>query len=322
MDSSFHSLQPLFYRERAAHAPIVLATVIETAGSTYRKAGAQMLFDRHGEYAGLLSGGCLEADLQAHAARLLAGDPPRIVSYDMRGPDDQIWGLGSGCEGAMKILLQRLDAAQQWQPLQWIEAQRARGGAAQLAVRIDAAALGQWERYTQNAATSRSNDNARRFILTLAPPTRLLICGAGPDAWPVAQLAVTLGWRVRMIDHRSAYTARITAHTEIELQQVSLDELAATVAAPAADAAVVMSHHLLADSHYLRALSGTATGFIGLLGPPPRRDKLLADLGSECAAQLRSRLRAPVGLHIGARTPEAIAVSIVAEVQSYLTDLQ
>ena len=322
MDSSFHSLQALFYRERAAHSPVVLATVIETAGSTYRKAGAQMLFDRHGEYAGLLSGGCLEGDLQAHAARLFAGDPPRIVSYDVRGPDDQLWGLGSGCEGAMKILLQRLDAAQAWQPLQWIEAQRASGGAAQLAVRLDAPALGQWERYSHNAQRKRSNDNAQQFVLTLTPPTRLLICGAGPDAWPVAQLAVTLGWRVRMIDHRSAYTARIAPHVEIELQHVSFDQLAAAVAAPAAAAAIVMSHHLLADSHYLRALSESDTGFIGLLGPPPRREKLLAEVGSECAARLRPRLRAPVGLHIGARTPEAIAVSIIAEVQSYLTDLQ
>jgi xanthine/CO dehydrogenase XdhC/CoxF family maturation factor len=78
-----------------------------------------------------------------------------------------------------------------------------------------------------------------------------------------------------------------------------------------------MSHHLDSDLHYLRALACCAIPYFGLLGPSARREKLLADLGDSAAA-LRARLRAPVGLDIGGRTPEAIALSIIGEVQAAL----
>lgn len=76
-----------------------------------------------------------------------------------------------------------------------------------------------------------------------------------------------------------------------------------------------MSHHLATDLAYLRVLSRSAVPYVGLLGPPVRRDRLLADLGEE-AADLRSRLRAPIGLDLGAATPESIALAIVAEIQA------
>ena len=99
--------------ERASHAgiPLVAALVIETRGSTYRTPGALMLFASDGARAGLLSGGCLEGDLQEHAGRIFAGGPAVIDrSYDSRGSDDPVWGLGLGCEGLMRVLLWRLDA--------------------------------------------------------------------------------------------------------------------------------------------------------------------------------------------------------------------
>ena len=104
-------LLPLFERERAAGRPLVLGVVLETAGSTYRKPGALMLIAADGEYSGLLSGGCLEGDLREHADSVRETGEPRIVSYDLRGPDDLLWGLGVGCEGAMKILLMRAPRA-------------------------------------------------------------------------------------------------------------------------------------------------------------------------------------------------------------------
>ena len=76
-----------------------------------------------------------------------------------------------------------------------------------------------------------------------------------------------------------------------------------------------MSHHLGADGQYLAGLACSQIPYIGLLGPPARRERLLADIGV-LASQLKDRLRAPVGLNLGGRTPEAIALSIVAEIQS------
>src|SRR6202790_3966903 len=84
----------------------VLAAVVSTAGSTYRKPGARMLILRDGSYCGLLSGGCLEADLAIHARQVLDRGLPRAVEYDMRGPDDILFGIGAGCEGAMRVLLE------------------------------------------------------------------------------------------------------------------------------------------------------------------------------------------------------------------------
>src|SRR5580692_10700406 len=84
----------------------VLATVVATAGSTYRKPGARMLILADGSHLGLLSGGCLESDLQLHAQEVMASGVPRAVEYDMRGPDDMLFGIGAGCEGAMRVLLE------------------------------------------------------------------------------------------------------------------------------------------------------------------------------------------------------------------------
>jgi xanthine dehydrogenase accessory factor len=79
----------------------------------------------------------------------------------------------------------------------------------------------------------------------------------------------------------------------------------------------VMSHHLATDRAYLQALAGSSIPYVGLLGPAARRERLLGDLGNAAAA-LRPRLRAPVGLDLGASSPEAIALSIVAEIQAAL----
>ena len=78
-----------------------------------------------------------------------------------------------------------------------------------------------------------------------------------------------------------------------------------------------MSHHLESDLHYLRALAGSSIPYVGLLGPAARREKLMSDLGADAAA-LRPRLRAPVGLDIGGRTPESIALAIIGEVHAVL----
>src|SRR5262249_20853839 len=116
-ESSLAPLLPLFERERTAGRALVLGVVLETSGSTYRKPGALMLIAEDGQYSGLLSGGCLEGDLREHADSVRKSGQPRVISYDLRGPDDLLWGLGVGCEGAMSILLTRVGASNDWQPL-------------------------------------------------------------------------------------------------------------------------------------------------------------------------------------------------------------
>src|SRR5581483_5635861 len=99
VESLLGPLLPLFDRERSAGNALAVGVLIHTAGSTYRKPGALMLIAANGDYAGLLSGGCLEGDLRQHALSVIETGEPRIVSYDTFGPDDLVWGLGLGCEG-------------------------------------------------------------------------------------------------------------------------------------------------------------------------------------------------------------------------------
>ena len=228
---SLHRLLPLFDRARATGQPLVLATVIRTGGSTYAKPGAQMLIAANGEYAGLLSGGCLEGDLREHARAVAASGQGRIVSYDMRSSTDQLFGLGAGCEGAMDVLLTRVGAGEAWQPLEFMAAADRRGEPSRVAF-ITASADGRvplglsfpdagaapngkpldaqfsWLREAARSAPANTlirlaSPDVELFVAGTAPPARLLLLGAGPDARPVAELASFLGWRVTAVDHRT-----------------------------------------------------------------------------------------------------------------------
>ena len=155
------------------------------------------------------------------------------------------------------------------------------------------------------------------FVAALGPPPHLLLLGGGPDARPVAELASFLGWRVTVVDHRATYldAARFPANTR--LVETPAADVAEAVRLDDFSAAIVMSHHLDSDLKYLRALAACAVPYVGLLGPAARREKLLGDLG-DAAQSLRARLRAPVGLDIGGRAPESIALSIIGEVHAVL----
>jgi len=304
-------IREFFEAERAAQRPLVAAFVISTEGSTYRKPGAFMLFSVSGYQCGLLSGGCLEGDLQDHALQLLSGSGRSLVRhYDSRGSDDTIWGLGLGCEGAMDILLLRIDSSNGYQPLAGLfEADDDQGKAAfDINVKTGVVSV------SINIETTLSNDV---FTIASEKTTRLLLCGAGPDAEPVVTLAHLLGWRVTAVDHRPAYLDARRFDLRTRLLHTDGFSLPKDFRFDDFDAAIVMSHHLTADEQYLRMLADTGISYIGLLGPLARRERLFASLGS-VAKKLVPRLRAPIGLDLGARTPEEIALSIVAEIQAAL----
>ena len=98
-----------FCRRHENDDSLVLATIIGTEGSTYRKRGAMMLIARDGDFEGMISGGCLEGDLLEHAGGVFETGAPARVTYDMSADADLIWSLGIGCDGVIHILLRRLD---------------------------------------------------------------------------------------------------------------------------------------------------------------------------------------------------------------------
>jgi xanthine dehydrogenase accessory factor len=328
------------FRELQAQArPFILATIVATEGSTYRKAGTPMLITSAGQPRGLLSGGCLELDLVEHAREVLESGAPRLAAYDMRGEDDILFGIGSGCEGAMRVLLQRIGPLEHWQPLAAIAELVESRHAAAIALVAEGPAAGQawWPgggsaaqsepaavRAARSSCTSARlidaqghGDACKVLLLPVPAPPLLLLCGAGDDARPLARLACDLGFDVAVCDHRPALLdaerfPRCRLHARPAECFAQLPELAAC------GAAVVMSHHLAADAAYLDALADAPhVGYVGLLGPAPRRDRLLQMLGPK-AARLGGRLRAPLGLDIGARTPEAIALAAAGELHAWI----
>jgi xanthine/CO dehydrogenase XdhC/CoxF family maturation factor len=333
------SLELLLQRATETRTECVLATLVATAGSTYRKPGARMLIMADGSYLGLLSGGCLEADLKLHAQEVLNSGVPRAVEYDMRGPDDILFGIGAGCEGAMRVLLERAGAGSPAAAALEAAGRSTRVAASTALVSVhesadlplgtfDAApplptALIQAAALSVRDGASRGMDwendgrRTRAFVQFLAPPPHLLICGAAPDAQPVAGAARALGWRVTVVDHRPGYAvaadfpgARVLLCDPGALRQ--------QVAVEQCHAAVVMSHHFLSDASYLRELAQAGVpAYVGLLGPEARRVRLAQELG-DAAEQLKSRLRGPVGIDIGAVTPEGIALAIVAQIHAWL----
>jgi xanthine dehydrogenase accessory factor len=336
----------LYERECSAGRALVLGIVLETAGSTYRKPGALMLIASDGDYAGLLSGGCLEGDLREHAAKVRETGEPRVVSYDLRGPDDLLWGLGVGCEGAMNILLIRVSEANGWQPIAHFLDSLHSHRATAVGIVVEAGSSGRTagdillprvqpssppeppltkvelallEQATRRKASWLDVDEpgAKIFGLAHALPPRVLLLGAGPDTLPVVDFASRLGWKVTLVDHRPAYAKASRFPAAEKVIQARPEELGKAIDTRGYDAAVVMSHHLASDLAYLTGLAKSEIPYVGLLGPAIRREKLLADMGVD-AEGLRPRLRAPVGLALGGRAPESIALAIVAEIHAFL----
>jgi xanthine dehydrogenase accessory factor len=290
-------LLEFYERRRESGEPLVLVTVFETEGSTYSKAGAQMLVDRNGVFRGMLSGGCLEGDLAVRAGQVLASGKPQVATYDL-GQDDELWGMGVGCDGLMRMVLQPLRAESGYEPFATIAG----------VLRGDSA---------RELTFDAGSDEIGAITLLVKPPPRILVLGAGLDAEPVVRFAAELGWRCTVVDHRPAAIQGGDFAAAVETHCQPAAELAATLDLDRFDAAIVMSHHLVSDRTYLGQLAGSSVGYIGLLGPGHRRERLLAELGAQ-AAQLEGRVHGPAGLGLGGRGPGPIALSIIAEVQKTL----
>lgn len=325
--------------------PMVLATVFETAGSTYSKAGGQMIIDDEGNFCGMLSGGCLEGDLVERARAVIDSGNAQTASYDL-GADDELWGLGVGCDGTMRVLLQPLLPEKDYQPfvafaeiLNGDEPAIAAiviaadsipagalalirdGGAAGFGIDDDSAAMlaDVFEVAGEFKTVETPAGRCQVLFTAISPAPALLVLGAGLDSEPVVRFATELGWRCTAVDHRPAYIEGRhypDATTTLCCETTALDT---NVELSDYNMAIVMSHHLVSDRAYLQQLARSSIGYIGLLGPAGRRERLLGELG-EAAGALQDRLHGPAGIVLGGRGPAAIALEIVAGMQKYLAE--
>ena len=332
-----------FYRKHRDEESLVLATIIATEGSTYRKPGAMMLISRDGAFEGMISGGCLEGDLLHHAAKVFDSGETAFVTYDMHAGEDLVWSLGLGCDGVIHLMLQRLDQADDFGFLKQLEAshkarravlvalvtQAAEGlscgtfalldqsdisaGDSRLQQNLRVLAL-PWPAWRFRKSGLGSSENGAALIQVHMPArTRVLICGAGPDAVPVARVLAELDWEVQIVDHRPAFAKAERFPANCSVVQCRPERLAESVDLTEVDAVVIMSHHLENDSNYLGQVSACDIPYVGVLGPRARRDRLRKMAG--CGDY---QIYGPVGLDIGAELPSAIALSVAAEIHAVL----
>jgi len=336
-----------FQQWRQTDSSMALATVIETAGSTYSKAGRQILIRANGQHAGLVSGGCLEGDLAEHAREVIRTGAPVVVTYDMRTEADDLWGMGLGCSGMLKILLQRLSADDNWQPFNDLATAMAAIDHSMVALVVTSTdkkippgttllgdASGTWSGARQlppefnwpqplptTVITNTQDGQCELLCWTLHPWPRLLLLGAGPDTVPLLELARTLGWETTVADHRKHYIDALPEHLADHVHIVDAAQLSKQLVLECHTAVVVMSHHLDTDRHYLQQLAQYQHRYVGLLGPTARKVRLLEELRLT-ESGFGKGLRGPVGLSIGADTPATIALAVLAEIQSLLHKLR
>ncbi len=333
----------------------VLATIVETSGSTYRKAGARMLIREDGGAVGVVSGGCVEGDILERAREVLSAGAPRMCTYDATAPGDAVWGLGLGCKGALRVLIEPADDPRVKQGAAFLASCResriqgvlvtvfeveggapvrpgdrlmvAEGGSPEPAFPGGDALAEEMAREARllpadgRSATrtfERDGWKARVLFERVLPPVALFIYGAGPDVLPLTCMARRLGWHVTVADSRSDFAKWDNFPDADEVLAVHPSELAGQVELDGRSAAVLMSHRYTEDLEVLALLLGTAVPYIGLLGPRARYDKLVADLPSRGVnpdGRVLERLHGPAGMDLGGESPEDIALSVAAEIQ-------
>lgn len=343
-------------RLRADSIHGVLATVVDVAGSAYRLPGAHMLVTEAEWLAGSISGGCLESDVVARAREVINTGRATVVTYDTTGDDDIVFGVGLGCRGVIRVLLEPLPAApdatdfadfaerclqhqQAGVVATVVDAGRSavRVGARLLAAGGDvkAADIGDADveaairQFVQDTPAVQSGLQVLRagdatvevFFEVIRQPTPLIVFGAGHDAMPLVRFAKELGWHVTVVDHRPAYA---TAKRFPEADQIVVsarEQFSEQLKLTADTLAVIMTHNYLRDLDLVKTLLQSPVRYIGLLGPKKRMGELLAEAGQqgfEATAEQLQRFYAPVGLDIGSENPEEVALSIVAEMRAVI----
>ena len=335
-----------------------LATVVHVEGSSYRRPGARMLITSDGQLTGAISGGCLEGDALRKALMVMAQQKPMLVTYDTMDDDDAKFGVGLGCNGIIQVLIEPIDPAKQNHPVQMLEAVAARRQKAVLVTLFslehkkdpqqgtcfllkedgivnelkeeipfsnilkDDAGMALDTNTSSFKNYIAGDRQVTAFIEMIKPAVSLIIIGAGNDVIPLVEMAGILGWEPTIIDGRPAYAKAerfagacqvLVSKPEDVLSQVYIDDQTIFL---------LMTHNYNYDMAMLGELLKKEVLFIGMLGPRKKLDRILAELeeqGIYLDDRQRSVIHSPVGLDIGAETPEEIALSILAEIKSVLS---
>jgi xanthine/CO dehydrogenase XdhC/CoxF family maturation factor len=310
----------------------VVVTVVRVEGSSYRRPGARLLLGKAGEYAGTISGGCLEAEV-TRKAEWKVRDGAVVERYSTMFDDTAEVPYGLGCGGVVDLLLEpaataecealmaameRALVGEQSMVMTWLPGE---GKALRRVV------LGRHGEvlYSSEGLGEKKLACARglqpgevyegRFVEEIRGPQRLFVLGAGDDAKPLVTMASMMGWSVTVADGR-AHLARRERFAEAErivaLGPSGIDGLGIS----ANDAVVLMTHSYEQDRALLTALLPLAPRYLGLLGARHRSSLLVSEAATMAGLPVEvacERIWAPVGLDLGGDGPESIALAVMAE---------
>lgn len=315
---------------------VVLLSVIHTEGSTYRKTGAQMLINDQGKCFGQLSGGCIEQDLIESSQLLLKGSNKWEIRKYKNISEPEFFG-DSGCIGDIYILLQNIEWLKEYEDLlaKGIEADRDIKMAFVFEDHLNSLSVGQpfiyidneclthygdefsWVskevRHTKRSGLFLEKDGQRKlYIQVVEKQKKMVIVGAGLDVVPLIKISSLLGYENSVCDFRSEWLFRFADESTntvlVEREEKSIFQYFSTL--PSHVPIIIMSHHLLFDALVLRVISQMDFDYIGLLGPRHRFERIVSLLEN----RPKKHVYTPIGLDIGADTPEEIAISILGEI--------
>ena len=329
-----------------------LATVINVEGSSYRRTGARMLMFENGTWKGGISGGCLEKDVLKNAKLVMLEGKAKTVRYDTNEDSPNNIGIGLGCNGIIDILISPLKRGEERNPLKvlkdctqsresnllvtivkndskinWSAGEMFRVEDIQDFIHKSNSFKTQFEKdiqitlakgKTQILDYQLTNAGSFSLLLEVIPPNiHLVIVGNNYDIYPLSDLATVLGWEISVVanpmklDKSIFKTAKIFAAQNGQIPEIETDKHTAVI---------LMSHDYGTDLKNLKYFLNSTAGYIGILGPRNRGDKLFNDLKKENITandEQFNRIFTPTGLDIGANAPEEIAMSILSEIRSF-----
>ncbi|WP_243439833.1 XdhC family aldehyde oxidoreductase maturation factor [Fundidesulfovibrio soli] len=313
--------------------PVASATIVTHEGSTPRSAGSKMIVRPGGEMFGTVGGGLVEARVLQAAARVLGDGVPVIMDFDLTG--ELAAGADMVCGGKLRVFLERIEpgaeAALYAELLRRVEqgervllaVPMGGGPRALIPARGDALGARLPQGLLEGALQAGKDIRApvvfealeeRWFLEPWAGPSPLYIAGAGHVSRPTARVASMTGFRVTVMDDRPEFANR---NRFPEAHEIIVEDMRACLQdkpiGPDASVVIVTRGHA-GDADVLAQALRTQAGYIGMIGSRRKRDSVYGKLRAQGFTDADfDRVRCPIGLDIGAETPEEIAVSILAE---------
>ncbi len=330
---------------RATERRVAMATLVTAKGATPRKEGAKMWVGEGGRILGAVTiGGCIDARVVEESEAVLANGAPRLVTMSLSDAD--AWEIGFTCGGEVEVLIEPVALDDPTDPVMRaydaVRAARAegrraviaaplRGGVARVVLREDdsrngtlgradldgGAGVAAREVLRGGASRVITIDEAPFFFELHAPPSALIVFGAGHVAIPLVAIAHTLGWRTLLVDARERYATRERFPEADEIRTGILGDIAASLTYDRSTSVVLTAHDYKFEVPVLREVLRREPAYIGLLGSRKRGRAVLDFLAQEgFGAEDLARVHVPVGLDLGAETAAEIALATAAEIMA------